>query len=559
MDEENEVVTFLLNVGKKINKSSEQLKPFIKKIVDDNWLDSLDSLKNLSEDEWNKLNLPIRLLDEIKKELTIKEKENNTKNNELNGLNCTNKYKCKKGSMEICEEEKTNNFNLNKKIKKNKIDDNEKNTIDINSYNMRNFNSLINKHSEIKKYICNLSKDEKNKNNELRNAEITNLENKRLLKNSVIKFNKEKYEQLISKNIKDIQKEDIFYLSHDSTNSETCCYSKGEKMKTINSVNETENLKKIEVNDFKIIIPLLCKIVKNILINPNILKTRILKSTNDIMKNKILKYDEAKNFLFSIGFVQKASYFVMEKVDTFLLLCIYDNLKNLAKDSIKINTNLQTNFDPFKSSIVCIDTLKKNKLKADNEIDEILKKKKEKVEKLMNQSIELNPKIYLYQQNVNEHKNNNINFESSDTDKDESKEDYSHLISNIKNLYKEQTFQSKTKLELQKISNRKVYVKTVLKILFPDFYVLEMSFSSGTLIKEVNECIKEFLNDSISSREWYIYETPGICKFDPQKKLSDYNLIPYAFLRFKLDDKNNNLVNTCFLSDKAIAKYFQSS
>ncbi|CRG97432.1 conserved Plasmodium protein, unknown function [Plasmodium gallinaceum] len=556
MDEDNEVVAMLLNVGKKINKNQEQLKPFIKKIVEDNWLDSLESLKSLSEDEWNKLNLPIRLIDEIKKELSIKEKENNTKNNELNESNFANNYKCKKGPTNICEEEKKTNINLNKKMKKNKCDDNEKNIIDIKNYNMRNFNILTDNHSEVKNEMPILSNHEHIECNEQKNVETAKLENKELLKNSIIKFNKEKYEELINNNINDIQNEDIFYLSYDNDISETYYHSNDETLKSVNIINEIENLKKIEINDLKIIIPIFCKIIKNILINPNILKTRILKSTNDIMKNKILKYDESRNFLFFIGFVKIASYFVMEKVDTVLLLCIYDNLKNFAKGSIKMDAKPKTLFDPFKSSIVCLDTLKKSKLKTDNEMDQILKKKKEQVEKLMSQTTELNPKIYLYQKNVNENKINK-NFDSSDTDKDESKEDVSHLISNIKNLYKEQTFQSKTKLELEKISNRKVYVKTVLKILFPDFYVLEMSFSSGTLIKEVNECIKKFLHDSISSREWYIYETPGIYKFDPQKKLSDYNLFPHALLRFKLVDKSNNLVNTRFLSDEAISKYFQ--
>lgn len=46
MDEENEVVKLLVKVGKNINKTEEQLRPFIKKIVEDNWLDSIESLKN---------------------------------------------------------------------------------------------------------------------------------------------------------------------------------------------------------------------------------------------------------------------------------------------------------------------------------------------------------------------------------------------------------------------------------------------------------------------------------------------------------------------------------
>ncbi|SBT82210.1 conserved Plasmodium protein, unknown function [Plasmodium ovale] len=585
MDEENEVVKLILRVGKKINKSAKQLEPFIKTIVEDNWLDSMDSLRKLSDDEWNILKLPIRLLDEIKSELRICKEDEKKKieNSDLSEHNILGKGKNnKKGTLTVEEKEnERENVCLNKKMKKDISNE------DVNGHmgsinNRKNDNNdgllsnIIYSSTGGKTNTSYIDNDTISKDNihsgfdthdKEKTSDVTQLRNHGFPTNSIIKCYKEKLENFIKNNIKDIQKEDIFYMSYYNEKDKYICGSYSEeKTRTINSINETEKLKNIDISDLKYIIPILCKIVKNILINPNLINTRILKSTNDIMKNKILKYNETKNFLLSIGFVQIHTFYVMERVDTLLLLCIYESLQNIAKDSIKIGSPPKAAFDPFKSSILSVDTLKKGKLKIDEPVDKLLKQKMEHVEKLMNQRIDLNPKIYAPQENAtanaSEGGNKNVSALGKgsgslfDSDKeDEEAEDLAYLIPNIKNLYKEQTFKSKTKLELEKISTRKIYSKAVLKILFPDSYVLEMSFSAGTFIKEVNESIKQFLSESVTSREWYIYETPGISKFDPHKKLSDYNLIPSALLRFKVDDKDNSAFDGSFLSEEAIAKY----
>ncbi|GAB68711.1 hypothetical protein PCYB_141390 [Plasmodium cynomolgi strain B] len=566
MDPENEVVKLLLRVGQKINKGAEQLKPFIKIIVEDNWLDSLESLKNLGEDEWNKLKIPIRLLDEIKKELGIS-KENDK-------------------STEHCDKDLPNHIGKigpsEKRPPRELGHQNGDEKSNLNSLNKQH--SLSNLHKKLKKGVmdeCANSHQALREDCELKNQSTrristsgcTNVDDKNVdkrkggtgrsikvaengegIKSSFIKYDKDKLEKMIESNVTEIPKEDIFYLSYDDENYPCRSYSE-EKISTIKCINEAEKLKKINMDDLKSIIPILCKIVKNILINPNAINTRILKSTNDIMKKKILIHREARNFLLSIGFVEVHVFYVMERVDTLLLLCIYESLQHIAKDSIKIDSPPKAAFDPFKSNIVCVDTLKKGKIKSDEEIDKLLREKKEQMEKLMNQAVDLNPKIYRFQSNAPK----GGSYNSSDSEKEEQSEDLAFLIPNIRNMYKEQTFKSKTKLELEKMSTRKVYSKAVLKILFPDSYVLEMSFSAGTSIHEVNENIKKFLNPSVAPKKWFIYETPGICKFDPQKRLSDCNLIPSALLRFKVDPAQEGEAHNSFLSDDAIAKYFVKS
>ncbi|CAG9471830.1 conserved Plasmodium protein, unknown function [Plasmodium vivax] len=561
MDPENEVVKLLLRVGQKINKGAEQLKPFIKIIVEDNWLDSLESLKNLGEDEWDKLKIPIRLLDEIKKELGIsKEEDKSTEHCEKDPPNHIGKIgsseKRAPRELEHQKGEETSNLsslskkqnlsNLHKKLKKGALDE------------CKNTHQSLREDCELKNQstrrisTSGCTNVDERKGGTGRSVKVA--ENGEGIKSSFIKYDKEKLEKMIESNGVEIPKEEIFYLSYEDENYTCRSYSE-EKISTIKCINEAEKLKKINMDDLKSIIPILCKIVKNILINPNAINTRILKSTNDIMKNKILIHQEARNFLLSIGFVQVHVFYVMERVDTLLLLCIYESLQHIAKDSIKIDSPPKAAFDPFKSNIVCVDTLKKGKIKSDEQIDKLLREKKEQMEKLMNQAVDLNPKIYRFQPNAPK----GGSYSSSDSEKEERSEDLALLIPNIRNLYKEQTFKSKTKLELEKMSTRKVYSKAVLKILFPDSYVLEMSFSAGTQICEVNESIKKFLNPSVAHKKWFIYETPGICKFDPQKRLSDCNLIPCALLRFKVDPAQDDEAHNSFLSDDAIAKYFVKS
>ncbi|SPJ11767.1 conserved Plasmodium protein, unknown function [Plasmodium sp. DRC-Itaito] len=610
MDGENEVVKLLEKVGKNINKNKEQLRPFIKKIVEDNWLDSIESLKSLNDNEWYNLKLPIRLVDEIKKELHIKKKEdtrtyegkNNDDNKEKKNNNYDNNNNMKADNRydEISHCEENEILNCNKKLKKNVKEEKEDININENSFctnimkenithsnNINNYVSSDYDNKRTSSHYVDLNKSSKLINDiNMSRDNITVYENRDKNKKegfnySIIKYNKDILENMINKQTQDINKEDIFYLSHQDDNrnnydnyNNEYSYSE-EKTRTINSINACEKLKKIPIENLKVVLPILCKIVKNILINPNVLNTRILKSTNNIMKNKILIYQEIKNLLLCIGFVEIYIFYVMIKVDTLLLLCIYESLKNISKNIIKIDDSSNLNFDPFKSNIVCVDTLKKKKnlFHVSDNVDILLKQKKEQMQKLMNQPIEKNPKIYKQknyydsQERKEENdkqikkKNQHNEFDAQEKYEEdtEDEEDFTYIISNIRNYCKEQTFKSKTKLELEKISKAKVYSKTIIKILFPDNYILELSFSSGTLLREVNETIKGFLNDSIISKNWFLYETPGIRKFDPEKSLSFYNLMPHALLRFKLDEQDENFVFSSFLCNKSIEKYLISS
>lgn len=67
---ETEVGRLLIAVGAELGRSAEQMDPIIKKVVEEEWYDSRESLRNLTEDQWNKLGLPTRLVEKLRAALT---------------------------------------------------------------------------------------------------------------------------------------------------------------------------------------------------------------------------------------------------------------------------------------------------------------------------------------------------------------------------------------------------------------------------------------------------------------------------------------------------------
>ncbi len=62
------VSDFLTKIGTKLNRTPHQMKPILEKLTE-NWYETVDDLKNITDDGWKDLSLPARLVDEIKKEL----------------------------------------------------------------------------------------------------------------------------------------------------------------------------------------------------------------------------------------------------------------------------------------------------------------------------------------------------------------------------------------------------------------------------------------------------------------------------------------------------------
>eukprot|EP00826_Nyctotherus_ovalis_P041492 TRINITY_DN4182_c0_g5_i1.p2 TRINITY_DN4182_c0_g5~~TRINITY_DN4182_c0_g5_i1.p2 ORF type:complete len:122 (+),score=28.25 TRINITY_DN4182_c0_g5_i1:170-535(+) len=69
MDPKTTVRELMLSIAKKLNKSPEIVEPMVKKLEDD-WFDTAESLKNISDEAWDAYSFPLRFVLEIKRELS---------------------------------------------------------------------------------------------------------------------------------------------------------------------------------------------------------------------------------------------------------------------------------------------------------------------------------------------------------------------------------------------------------------------------------------------------------------------------------------------------------
>nr|AND76648.1 hypothetical protein [Eimeria maxima] len=56
-----EAEALLLEVGAEMGRTEEEMRPFIRKIVEENWLETKESLAALSSEQWKSLAIPLRL------------------------------------------------------------------------------------------------------------------------------------------------------------------------------------------------------------------------------------------------------------------------------------------------------------------------------------------------------------------------------------------------------------------------------------------------------------------------------------------------------------------
>ena len=65
----NEVEQLLNEVGAELGRSPAQMAPIVQKLVVEEWFDTIASLRTLSDDQWSKLALPVRLVERLKQRI----------------------------------------------------------------------------------------------------------------------------------------------------------------------------------------------------------------------------------------------------------------------------------------------------------------------------------------------------------------------------------------------------------------------------------------------------------------------------------------------------------
>ncbi|OII73268.1 uncharacterized protein cubi_02500 [Cryptosporidium ubiquitum] len=71
----NEVEQLILTLGKEMGKDEEEMKKFVEIIVNKNWYDRVELLKSITNEQWKTMNIPLRLVDMIKKRVSSEVKE----------------------------------------------------------------------------------------------------------------------------------------------------------------------------------------------------------------------------------------------------------------------------------------------------------------------------------------------------------------------------------------------------------------------------------------------------------------------------------------------------
>jgi tether containing UBX domain for GLUT4 len=105
------------------------------------------------------------------------------------------------------------------------------------------------------------------------------------------------------------------------------------------------------------------------------------------------------------------------------------------------------------------------------------------------------------------------------------------LAENEKNM----KFRNKRQEELDKLQKQQVYTTALIRIRFPDEYVLQGTFGALEKIEDVYQFVKERL--AIQDRPFYLYETPPKKILKERKNtLKASRLVPSGMLYFAWED-----------------------
>jgi tether containing UBX domain for GLUT4 len=105
---------------------------------------------------------------------------------------------------------------------------------------------------------------------------------------------------------------------------------------------------------------------------------------------------------------------------------------------------------------------------------------------------------------------------------------------------KNSVFHSKKQEELERVRNQQVYTTSLIRIRFPDDYVIQGTFAALERVQVIYNFVKENLANP--DREFYLYETP------PKKIIKDLTLtakaarlVPSGVLYFAWADLDQTL------------------
>ena len=316
-------------------------------------------------------------------------------------------------------------------------------------------------------------------------------------------------------------------------NINTFNYQKSSQSNVINRENIQKYLQSIfmQINNFNIskdVFHLLFKIINNIIKNPNNEK---YKKINIQKLFYLYNYSSLKQFLFFIGFKQLDNNYLY-LIGSPSNLNIVNPELNLF---IKNNKLAQIDFNPYKSSFTSLSNnenqIKKISSFETNFEDLIIEEKRRRRDIVLNTKVYRNPKFYTLTQKYGM---NRLLQTMSEKDDDliYKSIDESLIYKNSMELIKKNAnnrFILRSRTEYEKLINKPIYVKSEIRLKFPDQNILEGSFALYETIGDIYNFIREYLYNKYE--QFTISTTPPPKKYiNLNEKIAFYKLFPQVLM-----------------------------
>ena len=276
-------------------------------------------------------------------------------------------------------------------------------------------------------------------------------------------------------------------------------------------------------------ISILQQIVYNLLVNP-IPKYRTLKSNNPKFHQAVGRLPLGQEYLKLIGFKLLSEEWHIQIINEDFLSEVLSELNQIA-DNLGLPTKTLSKFNPFKSSVSCTNFEAPKLLAGDNDpiaiTQEIHRIQRQRAEIVKKVSINRNPRVYSITEK------STVLIEDSPTDFDEE-----IMKKNIQSILAQRessmNFQNKRKIQLEKLKSTEFIAKVVIKIRFPNGFLLEGSFSVNETVRDLYEFVRNSLENDGS---FYLFTAPPkrVLK-NTENKLVSFS--PAAVFQFSWTDDN---------------------
>lgn len=317
--------------------------------------------------------------------------------------------------------------------------------------------------------------------------------------------------------------------------------------------------------DAREIVRILLKLVSNLLIHPGDEKFRVVKPENKLISKMIAMYSNFLDYLILIGFqispeTSEIKYILDVKKETPLRVELgLKVLKEFAREielpqknipavdsykSLDFKKNQNNSFDAYKSN-----TISTNPIAAKGDGNSLLEKKlanlrlerKEEMEKagLPDRNI----KVFPIMKNFNPRNFNKSNATTNENinSQEEGLSDKNIImaagVSLIKKNEQNKKFSTKAMRDMEKLKNKKIFTKLVLRIQLPNRWVIELLMSPLETFDDLRKLIiEEVFNKEVYDtigEPLYFFMTPPKTVFygeDEKTNFDELRLVPAALI-----------------------------